>query len=360
MPLKILFLVPYFPGKAPSQRFRFEQYFGLIKERGWDYQLKPFGGSTNRNYFLESGQKKGIISFFSKGIWRRFLSLFSLNDVDVVFIHREAAPIGPPILEFIISRILKKRIIYDFDDAIWLSDRQHESRAFRLLKWRSKVGRICSMAYRVSCGNHFLADFALRHNTNVVVNPTTIDTENLHNPNLYPARQQSNRIIIGWTGSFSTLKYLALVEAAIREVQHAFNHVDFLVIADEQPALNISRMEFLSWNPDSEVRDLNRIDIGIMPLPDDEWSKGKCGFKILQYMAMEIPAVTSPVGVNIKIVENGIDGFFARSTSDWIEKLSQLIQDHDLRRSMGERGRTKVQRFYSINSNSTTFLSLFE
>src|SRR5688500_1091441 len=121
---------------------------------------------------------------------------------DFVFIHREVSPLGPPIFEWILAKVLKKNIIYDFDDAIWLTDRHDESLVFRLLKWRSKVDLICRWSHKVSCGNEYLCRFAANFNNNVVYNPTTIDTENLHNPSFF--KQPSghlDKITIGWTGS---------------------------------------------------------------------------------------------------------------------------------------------------------------
>ena len=142
---------------------------------------------------------------------------------DFVFIHREATPLGPPIFEWILAKVLKKKIIYDFDDAIWLTDRQQESVLLRIAKWRSKVGSICKWAYKVSCGNEYLCNYAALFNKNVVYNPTTIDTENLHHPSqiLYPIKHP-DRIRIGWTGSHSTLKYLDEIQPVLHKILNEY------------------------------------------------------------------------------------------------------------------------------------------
>jgi glycosyltransferase involved in cell wall biosynthesis len=283
-----------------------------------------------------------------------------MHSVKYVFIHRETAPFGPPIFEWIIAKILHKKIIYDFDDAIWLTDKKNESRIEHYLRHRSKVSRICKWSYKTSCGNSYLADYAKKFSQRVIINATTIDTMKLHNPELYPEISSPKRIVIGWTGSHSTLKYIDSIVPVIQKLQAAYSFVDFLVIANRKPDLNILRMEFIEWKKGTEAEDLLKIDIGIMPLPDDDWSRGKCGFKALQYMAMKKPCVASPVGVNLEIIEHGINGFLAESPEEWYNHLENLVCDKNLRQRVGEAGRKKIIENYSVASNTSTFLSLFE
>lgn len=254
--------------------------------------------------------------------------------------------------------MLKKKILYDFDDAIWLTDKSNESKLIRVLKWRDKVALICSWSYRVSCGNLFLSSYARNFAKAVIINPTTIDEVDL---NLSPKKENlDSRVVIGWTGTHSTLKYLTKVESALQEIQMVHPNVDIMVIADKQPSMKLSNLRFVPWNLQTEIDDLKKFDIGLMPLPDDEWAKGKCGFKILQYMALGIPAVASPVGVNKQIIENGKNGFLSSSEADWISQISMLITDQELRKEIGSRGREYVLKNYSVASNTSTFLSLFE
>lgn len=293
----------------------------------------------------------------AKGFFKRVAVLFFCAQYDFIFIHREATPVGPPVFEFIIAKVLRKKIIYDFDDAIWLTDRPSESPVFKLIKWRSKVAAICKWSHKVSAGNDFLASFAMNHASVVVVNPTTIDLSYHQTDRL---TSENNRVVIGWTGSHSTLKYLKQIETVLQQIALQFDNVDFIVIADRQPELELSRLGFIKWDLETEIRDLSMIDIGIMPLPDDEWSKGKCGFKLLQYMSMGIPAVASPVGVNTQIIEDGVCGFTCTSENEWKEKLSILITNKKLRTSMGARGRQVVEERYSVTSNAGNFVRLFE
>ncbi len=263
-------------------------------------------------------------------------------------------------MEWFIAKVLKKKIIYDFDDSIWLTDKVNEGALVKTIRWRGKVASICKWSYKVSCGNSYLGRYASNFNRHVVVNPTTIDTQRLHNPALYNDERAPDKIIIGWTGSHSTLKYLYLLENVLRKIIEQFDHVSLLVIADSTPALNIDRLIFKPWSKETEISDLLLCDIGIMPLPDDEWSKGKCGFKALQYMVLEIPAIASPVGVNTEIIQNEDNGFLCTTDEEWMSALETLIVSAPLRKQLGKAGRHTVIKHYSVSSNSENFLSLFK
>jgi glycosyltransferase involved in cell wall biosynthesis len=356
--ITILFICPYPVGQSPSQRFRFEQYFQILTSHGYGYHIQSFLSLENWQVFYTSGNHllKGFILL--KGFFKRLLLLFKASTYNFVFIHREASPVGPPIFEWAIAKILRKKIIYDFDDAIWSTDKINEGLLEKTLRWRSKVAAICSWSHKVSCGNEYLAAFAREFNNQVVYNPTTIDTTNLHKAEKNKSYQQE-KITIGWTGSHTTLKYLNIIESVLVDIERKFSNVEILIIANQKPQLPLKTLKFLPWKKDTEASDLLKIDIGIMPLPDDEWTKGKCGFKALQYMAMEIPAVVSRVGVNQSIVDHGVNGFQATTTEEWMEALELLIQDNTLRIKMGESGRKKVIDQYSVASNTLTFLSMF-
>lgn len=354
----ILFLVPYPLGEAPSQRFRFEQYFGMLKEAGLHYEVQSFFSQKGWQQLYEPG--KPVQKFWQViiGFARRKKILFSLKSYDLIFIHREAAPIGPPVFEWIISKIFKKRIIYDFDDAIWLNDPTEIGTLRSKLKWKSKIASICKWSHKISAGNQSLADYALRFNKNVSINPTTIDTENHHNPVLHQ-KAMTNIPVIGWTGTHSTMLYLNMILPVLQELEkrYAFK---FLLISNKKPHFELMSLDYRPWNKASEIQDLMGIDIGIMPLTEDQWSQGKCGFKALQYMALEIPAVISPVGVNTAIVEHGVHGYICETLADWKNYLTALLEDEIKRREIGKAARNKVVESYSVSSNSETFLSLFD
>jgi glycosyltransferase involved in cell wall biosynthesis len=362
MSRKILFLVPYPLYEAPSQRFRFEQYIAILERNNYRVKVKSFLFLGTWRMFSSTGNVASKLKLVAIGFVNRVKTLLTSPMYDFVFIHREVAPIGPPVFEWILAKILRRRIIYDFDDAIWLTDRTAESLILKLFKWRSKVGAICRWSYKVSCGNAYLCDFARQFNTNVIFNPTTLDTENLHNPDLYPhIHQTSEKIRIGWTGSYSTLKYISIIESVLKKILVRYPSVEFIVIADKKPDLQeLCTWRFIQWNSNSEIVDLLQFDIGVMPLPDDEWAKGKCGFKALQYMSLCFPVVASPVGVNTQIIKPGINGFLCSTDAEWENALSVLIESPDLRKKMGRNGRQTILDHYSVISNSDNFLCLFE
>ena len=354
--MKILFITPYPFNSAPSQRFRFEQYFDLLRQHDIHFVQQSFLSDNTWKILYAPGRyfRKffGIIAGFA----RRTTLLFSINKFDFIFIHREASPIGPPIFEWIIAKICQGKIIYDFDDSIWLPNTSGSNKLVSGLKWHHKVASICKWSYKISCGNRFLMDFARHYNSNIQLNPTTIDTNHYHNR---VKDQCSEKVTIGWTGSHSTVRYLDLVGSILQTIEQEYP-IEFRVISDLQPQLDLKSLQFTSWRKDTEVEDLLAINIGIMPLSEDAWSKGKCGFKALQYMSLGIPAVASPVGVNKEIIDDGINGYLCATDSDWKKALTILITDENLRVEMGKKAREKIVERYSVEANSANFLSLFE
>jgi glycosyltransferase involved in cell wall biosynthesis len=354
---KLLFLLPYPLHSAPSQRFRVELYFHLLKENNIHFDTHCFINETTWRILYKPGNVFAKLTGILRGFFSRFLLvLFSIHKYDYVFIHREASPVGPPVFEFIIGKIWRKKIIYDFDDAIWISDPSGTNKLSSWLKAYWKVKHICSWSYKVSAGNQFLADYAKQNKAREVdILPTCVDTANAHNR---LKNQFSEEIVIGWTGSHSTMIYLEDLLPVLSSLA-TNNAVKIVIISNRQPGFILPNLKFIQWNELTEVEDLLLLNIGLMPLKPDLWSEGKCGFKIIQYMALGIPAVASPVGVNKKIIDEGINGFLCSTDEEWLSALKQLIMQPSLRAGMGEAGRKKIESSYSVEANSGTFLSLF-
>ena len=353
--MNILFLVPYPLGVAPSQRFRFEQYFSALEKNNISYVVVPFLDDKVWDVLYQKGNFAHKIFAVFKGFVKRYLLLFSLGKYDYVFIHREAAPVGPPLLEWLISKVFRKKIIFDFDDAIWLPNTSESNKIFSILKFYANTKSICRWAYKVSCGNNYLCDFAKQFNSNVVYNPTTIDTTNYHNKT---KQRTTTKLVIGWTGSHSTVQYLDDLIPVFKELEKEFDF-ELAVISDRQPEFDLKSLNFIQWKKETEIDDLLRFDIGIMPLRDDKWSKGKCGFKALQYMSLGIPALVSPVGVNTKIVDHDINGFICNTNDDWKKHLSLLLSDKNKLSELSAKTREKIINNYSVKSNTDNFLLLF-
>jgi glycosyltransferase involved in cell wall biosynthesis len=353
--MKILFIVPYPTGKAPSQRFRFEQYYRLLESKGISFHIKPFLSDAVWEILYKPGRFHlkawGIFS----GLFKRFALLFKLKSYDYIFIHREATPIGPAFFEFIASRLLRKKIIYDFDDAIWIPNYSEANSFFSFLKGYKNVKHICRYAFKVSCGNEFLCDFARKYNSTVVYNPTTIDTIHYHNK---VNKHAQGKTVIGWTGSHSTIRYINEILPVLRKLEEEFDFT-FKVISDLKPEIELRSLAYCKWNKATEIDDLMQFNIGLMPLKDDKWANGKCGFKALQYMSLGIPALVSPVGVNTRIVDHGVNGYVCANTEDWEKALRELLSNRERLIEMGKRTREKIENHFSVASNSQNFLALF-
>lgn len=353
---KILFIAPYPFDEAPSQRFRFEQYFPFLKENDFELSFAPFlDHKTWKTLYSEGKVMRKIIGVISSFL-KRFLLLFSLYKYDYVFIHREASHIGPPIFEFLIAKVFRKKYNYDFDDAIWLPNYSETNARFHRLKAYWKVRYCIKWSGSVTAGNDYLANYARKFNSNVFVIPTTIDTENHHNLEI---DYNQEKMVIGWTGTHTTMRYLDFIVPVIKELEQKYDF-EFLIISNEAPAYHLKSLRFLKWKRETEIEDLARISIGVMPLEMDIWSEGKCGFKGLQYMSIGIPALMSPVGVNTQIVSHLENGFLPLTLEDWKLHLEKLLIDRDLRKNIGEAGKRTIRQRYSVLANESKYLNLFK
>jgi glycosyltransferase involved in cell wall biosynthesis len=274
---------------------------------------------------------------------RRWQTLAETQAYDVVFLHREAIPFGPAVLERMIAR--RKPIVFDFDDAIWLRNENRVNPLAAWVKCPGKTRTIAKSASAVLAGNAYLAEWAQRYNRSTHVVPTTIDSDGsysrqkAHGPTEVP--------IIGWSGTTSTLRYLEFLRPALNDLSRR-RRFRLRVICDGAPVhWPELQMDWRTWSSVREVEDLIPLDIGLMPQPDEEWAKGKCGAKALQYMALGIPPVASRNGVLPEILEEGRSGFLADTPGEWVERLEELLDDWKLRAAMGEQARLTVQERYS-------------
>ncbi len=340
--MKILFIVPY-PTSGPSNRFRIEQYLPYLDKKDISYRLRPF--CNNDFYFLLRARghyfkKLAYLIVFSL---LRVVDLFRAGAYDIVFIHREAFPTKDYIFEWLFRRFAKK-LIYDFDDAVFL-------------KKPAKIKAVVRMADGVIAGNEFLKSYASTLNKEVSVLPTPIDTGKY-----VPTAEKrgGKRIVIGWMGTPTTSKYLKEIRSVFEFILKKYGNVEIDIVGGTSESFLGGGLTHKAWALDREVRDLQGFDIGIMPMPDNEWTRGKCAFKIIQYMAVGIPLVASPVGMNTEVVQEGLNGFFASSEKEWIDKLSLLIENSSLRDSLGEKGRRTVEGRYALSVSEPKFIGILE
>lgn len=352
----IYIIAPYPRGQAPSQRFRFEQYLDFFESEGFTVHFYPFiNEKTWKTIYSEGKVIKKILGMLGSFL-RRWGLLFQLHKADYVFVHREAAQMGPPIFEWMIAKVLRKKYIYDFDDAIWLPNYSESNAKFHRLKAYWKVKFCMKWADKITVGNNYLAEFARQYNSNVYVIPTTIDTENYHNQTVH---YEKEKLVIGWTGSHTTMHYLEELVPVLQQLEKKFDFT-FTVISNEAPVCSLKSLQFVKWTKEAEIEELLQFSIGVMPLKEDQWSKGKCGFKALQYMSLGIPSVVSPVGVNTEIITNGENGFTPSSSTEWTEALEKLLTDRSLRHKLGKQGQATIEEHYSVNSQKQHYLNLFQ
>jgi len=352
--MRILAIVPSIYNTSPGQRFRIEQWEPLLRERGAEITYAPFESEDLHQLLYQPGNLGRKLGHVSRRFARRFSVINSARHFDAVYVFREAALLGPPIFEWLIHR-KRVPIVFDFDDAIFVSYRSPSNGYLSYLKFAAKTNTICRLASHVMVGNPYLAEYARQFNSHVTMIPTTIDTEKYTIQPKAPVAAP----IIGWTGSFSTVQHLDTLGRALQKLAQR-ERFRLRVIGTPEYRLEGVEVEAMGWRAETEVDDLRSVDIGVMPLPDDAWSKGKCGLKALQFMALGIPTVCSPVGVNTAIIQDGENGSIAGTEDEWVEKLTQLLRSVEQRKRLGLAGRATVESKYSAIAQAPRVYELLE
>ena len=354
---KVLFICLHRPDRSPSQRFRFEQYLDHLNRNGYDC----------RHVFLLDEQRDK--TFYARGkllskAWILFRSVLLLirhsyfEKYVIIFVQREAFMLGTAFFEKQMAK--RSKLIFDLDDSIWMTqtgDIKSANKFLYFLKDPNKTKHIIEAAHMIIAGNEYIADFASKHNKNVKIVPTTIDTDEY----AYVGRHNEGQVCIGWSGSVTTIIHFEFVIDALKVIKQKYgDRVRFLVVGSADFKNEELGIVGLPWKKDRELEDFRSMDIGLMPLPDDEWTKGKCALKGLQYMSFGIPCIMSPVGVNSAIIQNGVNGFLASTRSEWVDSLSKLIDSFELRQSIGKAGRNTVVNHFSIEANKALYVRYFD
>jgi glycosyltransferase involved in cell wall biosynthesis len=340
-PLKVLALTRT-SRRGPSTRYRIEQYRAELAARGVELDCRPLFGDA---WFaiLETGPaplravlKAGYsITRLAARIAQSRLA--ARGGHDLVLIEQQLFPYLPWALE---RRLWPSRtpVLLEFDDAIWLTPGHAE-----------KLAAECARADMVLVGNAYLREWAARHARRTALIPTTIDMARY--PDVPPPPAAGRPLRVGWIGLRYNLRYLALLERPLQRLATSGQAVELRVISSAAPAHAIGpgvSIVHRPWSEAGEIAELQACDVGVMPLPDDAWARGKCGLKLLQFMAAGRPVIASPVGVNATIVQNGENGLLAADEEGWFAALRSLT-DPDLRRRMGAAGRSAVARDYSVS-----------
>ena len=348
--IELIAFVPYPPNTTPSQRFRIEQWRGVLDELGIQIRLAPFADLRLMSLLYQPGRAAQKIAGMIAGFVRQARNVATAGRVDAILIHRAACLAGPALLERVLT-LWRKPILFDFDDAIYLRHTSGANRLFDWLKFPGKTAALCRLSSFVVAGNEYLAAYARKHNPRVVVVPTSIDTD-LYTP--MEREDWSGRVTIGWTGSATSLTYLETFAPVLRELLRR-RDVEIRVQSNRPPALSGIPVVWQPWSPETEIQEIRRYHIGIKPMPDDPWARGKCPMKELQYMALGVPAVCSAVGTSVEVIRDGENGFLATNLDQWLEHLTRLVDDAALRRTIGLAGRQTVEERYSMRRCASRF-----
>jgi glycosyltransferase involved in cell wall biosynthesis len=350
---RLLVICPHPVGVAPGQRLKYEQYFDYLRANGYDVTVSPFMTRAFWDIVYQKGHLVQKVLWTLYGYLVRVFDLFRLPLYDGVYVFLWVVPFGPPVFEGLYA-LVNPNLIYDIDDLVFLKPKSRANPFVAFLKFRSRVTHLMRRARHVITCTPTLDAFARRYNRNTTDVSSTINTDTY-----VPANRYANDgpPTLGWSGSHATVPYLALLAPVLQELARECRF-RLLVIGDANYRLEGVDVVARPWREATEVADLQQIDIGLYPLPREEFALGKSGLKALQYMALGIPTVATAFGANFRVIEDGVSGFLVGTDAEWKDRLRALMHDPDLRRRLGQAGRLRVERYYSVRANRDTYLRI--
>lgn len=353
----ILVLCPFPQGVAAGQRLKYEQYFDDWRERGYDITVSSFMDRPMWDIVYQPGHLLAKIAGTLRGQWRRLRDLFRVGRYDVVYVFMWVTPLGTSLFERVV-RALAKRLVYDIEDNVMLIQGNSVNPLKRFLGGSSKPDYLIKTADHVITSSPFLNDTCLQSNLR---KRCTYISSSVDTSRFLPVNPYSNTrpVTIGWTGTFSSKPYLDM----LREVfQQLARRCEFRlrVIGNFEYELPGVELEVIQWTAAHEVEDLQGIDIGVYPLPEDEWVLGKSGLKAIQYMAFGLPTVATNVGTTPRIIHHMQNGWLVSTPEEWLVALETLVRDPALRRGMGEAARTTVVQNYSVDAIKSAYSNILK
>lgn len=351
--MKVLTLIPYQKGYAPGQRGSIELWEHVLKPEGITLDYAPFESDKLREILYKNGNHISKITEMLRGYIQRIGVLNRLDEYDAVFVYREAALLGPAFLERMIAR--KKPIIYQLDDPLYVPYKSPSNGIFSYLKFFGKVKEIIRISKVVIANSSHIRDYALQYNKNVWQVPSVVDTDIFTYKPLQV--QDSEPARIGWSGSPTTLKNLKLVEKPLQKLSGAGHKFYFIGGTD----INLKNVNYTAqkWCGETEVEDLRKMQIGLVPLPDNGWNKHKFIMKTAQYMALGIVPVGTPMASNTEVIRHGENGFLAGDDSEWVKYLTLLVNDSELRNKFSLKAVEDAQNKYSLKANTPKIIEAF-
>jgi len=352
---KILIICPHPVGYVPGQRLKYEQYFDIFRDAGYDVIVSPFMSERFQQIVYKKGKVAEKILWTLAGYFKRITDLFRVPAYDVVYVFLWVAPFAPPILEWC-TRKMAKKMIYDIDDLVFLSPPSSANPLIHYLRSpRNHIYLMKTADHIITC-TPYLDAFVRKYNQDTTDISSTINTD-VYKPKADYAIK--GKFTIGWSGSHSTSKYLHLLDDIFQELakEHDFT---LLVMGDADFKLPGVNVQALPWKEEYEVATISRFDVGLYPLPDEEWVLGKSGLKALQYMALGIPTIATGIGAIFRIIQNEENGFLVLDKNGWKKTIIALKNDQQLRASVGKRAAETVENYYSINSNKVKYLTILD
>jgi glycosyltransferase involved in cell wall biosynthesis len=330
------------PRESADSRYRILQYQEIAKQDDIVVEHRSLMDARYFGWQTKNTRLAARVLLYPVLLAVRFWQVLILAPrYDAVWISREMAPFGPPILEELLVRTCK-RVVLDMDDALHISDKPTSRFLPRLLRDRGKFGRMAHAYTAIVCGSRYLADYYRQYSEKVFVIPTVVDTNQYSG--IAPLR--SPLVRIGWIGTPLNRHHVEMLRQAFHQLARERNFELVLVGLNEPMDWSLPSIRYVEWTLAQELTFFAHFDIGIMPLEDSAFARGKSAFKLIQYMAAGIPVVASPVGANREVVQDGTNGFLATTQEDWISRLRLLIDDAVLRRKMGANGRAFVRNAY--------------
>lgn len=347
--MKVLYFTKY-TQKGASSRMRSFQYFPFFEEQNISISVSPFFTDAYLDD-LYSGKKN--ISTIIMAYVNRFFALFTVFKYSAIVIEYELFPYFPAWFEKLF-KFLGIRYIVDYDDAIFHNYDLHANKWLRTLLG-NKIAKVMLHSNTVVAGNKYLADYAEKAGaTNIVIIPTVIDLNNYQPKGNYA----TEKLTIGWIGSPSTYQYIEQIKQELTTFAATYNAE--IVIIGAYPLEKIEPpIRYIPWNAKTENDWLRKFDVGLMPLDDTSWSRGKCSFKLIQYMASGVPVIASPVGMNTEVVTTE-NGYLVNNSTDWIKYLKIYFKDEKLREMHGRRGRQIMEQKYALQVTAQIWLDLFK
>ncbi len=353
---RIVVICPHPEGVAPGQRLKYEQYFQYFRDNDFEIDVKPFMSDRFWKIVYKKGYILEKIFWTLYGYLKRIAFIPFLPFYDGVYIFLNVTPFGKPLLESVYIW-MNPYVIYDIDDLVFLGNTSNVNKWVALLKRPEKYTYLMHHAKHVIVCTPYLAEFALKQNDAITDISSTINTDTYKPVNTY---SNDKILTIGWSGSHSTLKYFLLLKDILLELKQKYVF-KILIFGVQECKIEGLDIEVVPFDEKLEVQTLQRIDIGVYPLPlNEQWVYGKSGLKALQYMALGIPTIATRIGANLRIIDTDISGLLVTSKEEWLQAFDALLSDAEKRKKIGIHANKQVEKKYSVRANKDTYLKILK